>query len=251
MPNPRYSLRGASTPSASEVANRPPARPVALVALLENTGHIHGLRLPPWATAAIDWATEEYAKRMLRVYGAHSRYDRVILLEDERATAENLISALIEQSAGHTVDLLLLVHGQDGCLVGHRGRNFVDAADFDALQARLGRSDGLLDLRVVYGLNCYGASLATTWMALGAHAVNGSLGVNWLPEPSLSLFLHKWLNGASFAEAVVHSAGRARAVGRLLWRDRADGSEHPCIAGSRQVVYGLQDVTIASATGRL
>ncbi|MEZ4640577.1 MAG: hypothetical protein R2856_37410 [Caldilineaceae bacterium] len=34
----------------------------------------------------------------------------------------------------------------------------------------------LLDLRMVYGLNCHGVSLAPLWMALGAAVVNGSAG---------------------------------------------------------------------------
>ncbi len=223
---------------------------MALVVFLENVGYVHGVRLPPWTMAAIDWATEEYAKLLLRLLGAHRRYDRIVILEDDRATAQSLTGALVELSATHTVDQLLLVHGQERCLVGYRGREFVDAAAFDALLARYTKDNALLDLRVVYGVNCYGASLASTWLALGAYAVNGAHAVNWLPEPSLSLFLRKWLNGAPFSEAVAYSACRARAVGRVLWRDRADGGEHPHIVGSRQIVYGLRDVTIASATDR-
>ena len=225
-------------------------KPLALIVFLENVGHISGVNLPRWAMAAIDWTTEEYAKLLLRLLGAHRRYDRVIILEDDAATAANLTAALIAASATHTVDQLLLVHGHERCLVGYRGQEYVDAADFDALLARYLEDSSLLDLRVVYGLNCYGASLASTWLALGAQTVNGAHAVNWLPEPSLSLFLRKWLNGASFSQAVGYSARRARAIGRLLWRDRADGSEHPNIAGSRQIVYGQRDVTIASATDK-
>ena len=225
-------------------------RPLALVVFLENVGHIHGIDLPRWVTAVIDWVTEEYAKLLLRLLGAHRRYDRVVILEDENATAQELTDALVHLSATHTVDQLLLVHGQEHALVGHRGREVVDGAAFDRLTERYDEDKSLLDLRVVYGVNCFGSTLASTWLGLGAHAVNGAQAVNWLPEPSLSLFLHKWLNGARFSEAVVYSAGRARALGRCVWRDRADGGEHPHIAGSRQIVFGLRDVTIGSATER-
>ena len=225
-------------------------RPLALVVFLENVGHIHGIDLPRWVMAVIDWATEEYAKLLLRLLGAHGRYDRVVILEDDRATAQELTDALVHLSATHTVDQLLLVHGQERCLVGYRGRELVDGAALDRLAARYDEDRSLLDLRVVYGVNCFGASLASTWLGLGAHAVNGSHAVNWLPEPSLSLFLYRWLNGARFSEAVVYSAWWARALGRCVWRDRADGGEHPHIAGSRQIVYGLRDVTIGSVTDR-
>ena len=242
--------RSASQPSEKSLFSARPVngKPLALIVFLENVGHINGVNLPGWAMAAIDWATEEYAKLLLRLLGAHRRYDRVIILEDDAATASDLTNALVDVSATHTVDQLLLVHGQERCLVGYRGREYVDAAAFDALLARYVEDASLLDLRVVYGVNCYGASLASTWLALGAQAVNGAHAVNWLPEPSLSLFLCKWLNGSPFSEAVGYSARRARAIGRLLWRDRADGSEHPNISGSRQIVYGLRDVTIAPVT---
>ena len=253
----------ARTPANSTLTNRPPkalipsanlpgsaapaaGKPLALIVFLENVGHIHGVNLPQWAMNAIDWLTEEYAKLLLRLLGAYRRYHRILILEDDAATAANLTGALIDVSATHTVDQLLLVHGQERCLIGYKGQELVDAAAFDQLLARYVEDTSLLDLRMVYGLNCYGASLASTWLALGAQAVNGAYAVNWLPEPSLSLFLHRWLNGAPFSEAVGCSASRARAIGKLLWRDRADGSEHPNIAGSRQIVYGRRDVTITS-----
>lgn len=241
----------ASRPSADLPGSAAPAvgKPLALIVFLENVGHIHGVNLPQWAMTAIDWLTEEYAKLLLRLLGAYRRYHRVLILEDDAATAANLTRALIDVSATHTVDQLLLVHGQERCLIGYKGQEFVDAAAFDQLLARYVEDASLLDLRMVYGLNCYGASLASTWLALGAQAVNGAHAVNWLPEPSLSLFLRQWLSGANFSEAVGYSARRARATGKLLWRDRADGSEHPYIAGSRQIVYGRRDVTITSPTG--
>lgn len=240
--NPSADLPGSVAP--------PTAKPLALIVFLENVGHIHGVNLPHWAMTAIDWLTEEYAKLLLRLLGAYRRYHRVLILEDDAATAANLTAALVKLSTTHTVDQLLLVHGQERCLIGYKGRELVDAAVFDRLLARYVEDSSLLDLRIVYGLNCYGASLASTWLALGAQAVNGALAVNWLPEPSLSLFLRKWLSGSTFSEAVGYSARRASAIGKLIWQDKADGSEHPNIAGSRQIVYGLRDVTITSPTAR-
>ncbi|MCB0093221.1 MAG: hypothetical protein KDE54_35275, partial [Caldilineaceae bacterium] len=59
---------------------------MALVVFLENVGHISGLNLPGWLMDVIDFVTEEYAKILLRLYGAYRRYDKVIILEDAQAT---------------------------------------------------------------------------------------------------------------------------------------------------------------------
>ncbi|GIV78541.1 hypothetical protein FKZ61_019820 [Litorilinea aerophila] len=219
------------------------ARPLALVVLLENVGHIHGIRLPPWIMAAIDFVTEEYAKALLHLYGAYGRYDLVRILEDEWATGPYLADTLLQVSKTHRVDLLLLVHGYEGGLVGYRGRRYGTDAIFGPLQAACRTTPGALDLRMVYGLNCYGASLIPTWLDLGVQVVNGAVGVNWMPEPSLSTFLRAWLNGVPYSRAVEQSYQVAVRWWRRIWRPR-HGQEHPFIASSRQVIAGRQDVRI-------
>jgi hypothetical protein len=225
---------------------RPARKPLALVVFLENVGHIHGVPLPRWANTVIDYVTEEYAKLLLRVYGAYRRYDRVILLEDELATGPHLAAALTRASRTHQVDVLLLVHGQPRALVGHLGKVSVGPETFEPLLAARRADPTLLDLRMVYGVNCYGASLAPTWLALGAKATNGACGVNWLPEPSLSLFLRAWLGGKPFSHAVERSHRAALRWGAAIWRPDAHGQDHPRIAGSRQAIFGVADLTIHS-----
>lgn len=219
------------------------AKPVALVVFLENVGHIQGLSLPGWAMAAVDWVTEEYAKVLLHLYGAHRRYDRVIILEDADATGPHLASTLLSASQSHTLDLLLLVHGDNGVLVGYRGQEFVGAETFDALRAAYRDDPSSLDLRAVYGLNCYGLSLAWNWMSLGAKVANGAAGVNWFPEPSLSVFLRNWLRGEPYSKAVQCSNESANRWWRRIL-PRSTEADHPWIASSRQVVVGRHDVTI-------
>jgi hypothetical protein len=222
-------------------------KPLALVVFLENVGHVASLRLPPWAMNTIDFVTEEYAKALLHLYGAHRRYDRVLVLEDAQATGPRLAAALLDASRTHTVDLLLLVHGYTGQLVGYRGRERVGVETFDSLLAARRRDPSALDLRMVYGLNCYGLSLASTWLALGAQVANGSPGVNWFPEPSLSVFLRHWLAGDAYSTAVIASNAAAnRWWGKLLKPAKTQpDQEHPWIASSRQVVVGVADVRIA------
>lgn len=219
-------------------------KPLALVVFLENVGHILGVPLPQWGMDLIDYVTEEYAKALLRLLGAHRRYHRVIVLEDAQATGPELANTLLRASLTHQVDLLLLVHGLEGALVGFKNRELVDGATFQPLVAAYQHNPALLDLRMVYGVNCYGASLAPTWLSLGALAVNGAAGVNWLPEPSLSVFLRAWLSGTPYSQAVARSHRAARRVGRLLWPPDAQGRDHPCIASSQQMVFGRRDLTI-------
>lgn len=221
-------------------------KPLALIVFLENVGHIHGVPLPQWGMNLIDWLTEEYAKLLLRLYGAYRRYDRVIVLEDARATGPHLAQALTTASRDHQVDLLLLVHGHQHCLVGYRNKTLVGLETFGPLLEAYRRDAGLLDLRMVYGLNCYGVTLAPVWLALGARAVNGAVGVNWFPEPSLSVFLYQWLRGRPYSEAVVTANLRANRFWRRILRPWAKGAAHPWLTSSRQTVSGVQEITIDS-----
>jgi hypothetical protein len=170
----------------------------------------------------------------------------VIILEDGRATGAELVDALKQASRKHTVDLLLLVHGRPGALVGCRAEQDVGAETFGPLVEAYRRDPTLVNLRMVFGLNCYGASLAPVWLALGAVAVNGAVGVNWLPEPSLSVFLRNWLHGRTYSEALQRSHQTALRWAARIWPATADGSDHPKIAGSRQAIFGVRDVTIHS-----
>jgi hypothetical protein len=224
----------------------PKAKALALVVFLENVGHIHGLPLPRAITETIDFVTEDYAKLLLWFYGAYRRYDEVIILEDEHATGPELVSALTRASRGHTVDLLLLVHGRPGALLGCRAQVDVGPETFRPLLAAYRKDPTLVDLRMVFGLNCYGTSLALVWLGLGATIVNGAAGVNWLPEPSLSIFLRYWLGGHSFSKALQRSHQSALRWAAWLWPAAADGSDHPKIAGSRQAIFGVRDITIHS-----
>jgi hypothetical protein len=244
--NSHQSVPATSLPSTSPASEPQPSKPLALVVFLENVGHIQGVPLPQWAQNVVDFVTEEYAKLLLRLYGAYRRYRRVIILEDAEATGAKLAEALVEASREHRVDVLLLVHGQARCLVGYRGVESVGDETFGPLLEAYRENPGLLDLRAVYGLNCFGVSLASTWLALGADVVNGAVGVNWLPEPSLSVFLRNWLGGKTFSQAVQASHAVALRWGQRVWpMDRA-GRDHPRIAGSRQVIFGRRDVTIGS-----
>lgn len=226
---------------SAATANRGPA--TWLVVFLENGGRVGEVHLPVWISRLLDWSTEEYAKGVVWLQARH-HYDRIVILEDQDATAAALWDALM--SAGDaTVDVLMLVHGKQGYACGHSEHQV--GADFFEGMRRL-RAAGLAPfrLRAVYQMNCYGQSLAGDWLSLGAQAVNGAVGVNWLPEPSLSVFLSGWLGGLPFERAVERSYRAAsRALG-LLWRPQNTGDgrlePHTKIASSRMQVYGNGDL---------
>lgn len=219
-------------------------KPLALVVFLENVGHIVGLKLPQWAMNLIDFVTEEYAKVLFRLYGVYRRYDRVIILEDDLATGPHLTTALTTASQSHQVDVLLLVHGHQGCLVGYKNQTRVGPETFGPLIQAYRQDPSLLDLRMVYGVNCFGITLAPVWLALGAQVANGAVGVNWFPEPSLSVFLWNWLHGTPYSQAVQKSNEAANRFWRKILRPDASGCDHPAVQSSRQTVSGWRDITI-------
>jgi hypothetical protein len=223
---------------------RPSSKPLALVVFLENVGHLHGVALPRWTMAVIDFVAEEYAKLVLRWHGVHHLYPRVIFLEDERANGSDLAATLIAASRTHRVDVLILAHGLPGRVTGFRGEQQVGEETFGRLRSAFTRQPDLLDLRMVWQMNCFGASLVSSWRDLGAQVVNGSIGVNWLPEPALSLFLRAWLNGRPYSQAVVGSTQRAEKVWSLFYRRSDDGCKHPRLVSSGQVIAGTSDITI-------
>jgi hypothetical protein len=221
-------------------------KPTALVVFLENVGHIAGLTLPEWVMQVIDYVTEEYAKVLLRLLGAHRRYDQVIVLEDADANGIKLRDTLVTVSRTHQLDVMLLAHGHIGQIVGFRNRTRVGRETFTPLCDAYCQDPTLLDIRMVFGINCYGYSLTDTWRQLGAQVVNGSIGINWFPEPTLSVFLYNWLRGRPYSEAIRRSNHTANRFWRYIWKPTADGTPHPYLLSSRQVVVGGGDVTINS-----
>lgn len=210
-----------------------------LILFLENGGRVGSVNLPSWASRALDRFTQGYARAAVWLQ-ARRHYDRIVVLEEEEATAAQLWRALLDAD-GATVDLLLLVHGLPGYACGH-GDSQVGADFFAGLRGL--RAAGLtrFHLRAVYQMNCYGQTLAAEWLSIGAQAVNGSEGVNWLPEPSLSLFLRGWLGGRPFGEAVRESYRVASRLLGLVWRPQPTrtgaAQPHDKIASSRMAVYG-------------
>lgn len=212
-----------------------------LIVFLENGGAFGHLELPPRARQGLDYWSEEAAKWALGWHGLRRVYDRIWILEDHRALPAELGSALLGASRHQAVDLLILAHGAPEGFRGWQGT--VVGADFFAeMEAWRQRDPAAIRLRAVYTIACHSGHQAPAWLALGAQAVNGIGGENWLPEPTLSLFLRQWARGRPFGQAVQAAHHRALAwAGPLarrnpVWRHRLEMS--------RQFVMGQRDITV-------
>ena len=139
----------------------------------------------------------------------------------------------------------MLVHGLPGYACGF-GSGWVGADFFEGMRRLQTAGLAHFRLRMVYQMNCYGQSLAAQWLSLGAQAVNGSVGVNWMPEPSLSLFLQGWLGGMPFGPAVTRSNQLANRFLGTFWRPSPDEHgrliAHPKIASSHMLVFGTPNL---------
>ena len=51
-------------------------------------------------------------------------------------------------------------------------------------------------------MNCVGRDLTKAWLDAGAKAVSGTVGINYLPEPSTYFFWDNWKSGQTFENAV-------------------------------------------------
>ncbi|HSN78331.1 MAG TPA: hypothetical protein VL334_24940 [Anaerolineae bacterium] len=225
--------------------HHPSHAPTVLIVFLENGGRVGGVSLPQWASRALDRSSQAYARAAVWLQARH-HYGSIVVLEEELATAAQLWQSLLD-AGDATVDVLMLVHGQVGYACGHDDNQV--GADFFAGLRRL-RAAGLAPfrLRAVYQMNCYGQTLAAEWLSIGAQAVNGSAGVNWLPEPSLSVFLRSWLGGRTFEQAVQRSYRAASRVLGLAWRPQQGRAgvrqPHDKIASSRMEVFGDGELRI-------
>lgn len=238
-------------PDSIQTAKAPaaPQSSTVLIVFLENGGRVGGVNLSPRASQALDRFTQAYARFAVQLQ-ARRHYDRIVVLEEEQATAAQLWQALLD-AGDAVVDVLMLVHGQTGYACGH-GDDRVGADFFAGLRQLRAAGLAPFNLRAVYQMNCYGKTLAPEWLSIGAQAVNGSEGVNWLPEPSLSVFLRGWLGGRPFEQAVQDSYRAASRSLGLVWRPQTSASgarqPHEKIASSRMAVFGDGAVRVGTSS---
>jgi hypothetical protein len=88
------------------------------------------------------------------------------------------------------------------------------------------------NLRLVYMCNCFGSSVNSDWIAIGADTSIGALGLNF-PEPQISNFVGNFVDNNMRAKA---AADKAYDDSRLLWTfgvpEAIQSSSKPVVAGN-------------------
>lgn len=181
----------------------------ALIVLQENSGRVPLPVSVPGPLrdaifAVIDGLAETF-EDIKTTLQAGNRYDVVHLLTDNLCSRSELLNTLATETLKQrTIDLIVLGHGSNECLMmkkkphlsgGTRGN--IRSLLTDAKRDNINK----LNLRTVYMCNCYGSTLNDDWIAMGAKASVGSKMNDYMPEPMTTFFIHNWLNGRNVQDA--------------------------------------------------
>lgn len=142
----------------------------------------------------------ESAELLINRYesSAPSLYGQVIILRNGTATFNELRDHLIRKSEeGRLIDLLILTHGGRDYIAAGSG---IDSAAIKSIRSANGGKP--VRLRQVYMMNCVGSSLNQAWLDIGAKVVSGTVGNNYLPEPTMFYVWNAWKSGMSFSDSV-------------------------------------------------
>jgi GH24 family phage-related lysozyme (muramidase) len=166
-------------------------------------------------------------------------YGEVVILRNNTATKADLRANLQRLTENNkTIDLYILTHGgQSGSiLINSPAQEWLSASDIEAMRMPNGSP---LRIRSVYQMNCYGGMLNDAWRRVGAQAVAGSPGVNYLPEPTTFFVFRNWKNNSSFHDAVTNAFNLTVSLIKEL------------IRSSATVLGGAVGGVVGAALGRL
>jgi len=124
-------------------------------------------------------------------------YSEVTVLRAGAATYQELKSNLLRLSQAKKItDVIILTHGGKDTIWVKSG---ISGNDIRAIKTANG---GPLTIRSVYMMNCVGASMNQAWLDAGARTSAGTIGNNYLPEPTTFFFWNNWKAGQPFETAV-------------------------------------------------
>jgi flagellum-specific peptidoglycan hydrolase FlgJ/GH24 family phage-related lysozyme (muramidase) len=134
-------------------------------------------------------------------------YSEVTILRAGSATYQELKDNLIRLSQARKItDVLILTHGgKDSIWV----KGSISGNDIRGIKTANG---GPLTIRSVYMMNCVGSSMNQAWLDAGARASAGTIGNNYLPEPTTFFFWSNWKAGQTFENAVIGAYRKTIAV---------------------------------------
>ncbi len=137
-------------------------------------------------------------------------YGKTVILTDERASYgsfKQTLSSLNRQ--GYIADILLDLHGS-----GNSAWFYQEGVVKERIVKDL--SGKKLSIGFVYQTLCYGKGTMKTWVNIGAKAVNGSKSSNAFTVLSPERFLHYWVRGVNFQEAVNKAYGEELFVWKII-----------------------------------
>ncbi|HEY8509502.1 MAG TPA: hypothetical protein VIL32_14150, partial [Steroidobacteraceae bacterium] len=171
---------------------------------------IETLNLLQWLNQQTDLALENAVKAHNSLVNTQNYYQRVVVMEDEDAVPQRVVSVIRALAPNHVIDIHVLTHGDTERFVGYNGASFNAATFFNPLMAE--KNAGRLHIRAVYQMNCRGGTLKDNWTALGAITVNGTEGENMnnMPFQYFHWMMH-WLNRMGHADASNRSFQEASA----------------------------------------
>lgn len=172
-------------------------------------------------------------------------YVRLVKLYGGNATRAKFLAALRREGAKPAVkriDVVLMLHGEDGRVVFHDGSVRTNALAVDIKALNLSSK-----LRLMYSTCCYGDSHSADWLSAGFDTAIGSKKVNANSAVELAPLLSLWQFNFKVSECLAPTIPPtgpndevARVFGRannLGWKDDVD---------SRKVVRGNANLRISS-----
>lgn len=211
---------------------------VAVSVLVERPFILSTTRTPHAPRAAIAIrddviAFQKWGTRSFTFPALERGYDRVWYFtesEGNGARADFVTAVAKACSAYGTVDLYLLAHGN----------RYVDAI------AALG-PERTSALRLVYNTGCGDADQSSRWLAIGADAYVGHVGVSQSPV-FFVYFLRRWVAGVALNDAVVEAnAETARVLGVVARFGLSAADTAELIADTSAVCTGTGSMRIGEA----
>ncbi len=127
---------------------------------------------------------------------ARSKYKKIIVLTDDDATSERLLTELTALSRSkYDIDMIFNLHGSSSSIWFSDG-----SEDIEMFMEKI-KTAGI-HIRSLYQTCCYGSGMIDDWEQANIFSVNGTKGPNSMAIFSPIFFLSNWLSGSSFKEAV-------------------------------------------------
>jgi hypothetical protein len=171
---------------------------LALVVLIDNDH-----KNTPWGNIA-EWAAK---RRIMKKVKRH--YGKIYWLVGKRATRQRFFESIRHAARNEKiVDVLLFAHGMSE-LVAFHGGHVCDGEIYYELFSRGGEA-----VRMVYQMNCFGASLNDDWLQAGANGVTGPVGYNIFPTIHMPEYLKRWCRGEDMCTAAHKAYRKAKPYGK-------------------------------------